>query len=49
MFMLAAVLLLPFLIGVAVCEDDSTMALVGLGFKFKFKLKLYLLINASCC
>ena len=33
LIMLAAVLLLPFLIGVVVCEDGSTMALVRMGFK----------------
>lgn len=34
--MLVAVLLLPFLIGVAVCEDDETMALVSMGSKLNF-------------
>ena len=31
--MLAAALLLSFFIGVVVCEDDETMALVNIGFQ----------------
>ena len=33
MKMLAALLLSPFLIGVTVCEDDQTMALVSMRFE----------------